>query len=313
MSVTLGVALGDVDVVGVSPDDAGPTLLLQLPNYVLDLLDSDANGFKVQTFDPGSPTVRESVSALPAQDGQFDQTMFFGPRVVAMTVVVVGAGGGSPTASFDAMGPFLAPSARPVLLYSTAPDVPQRQLTLRVSQFSNPAINPNYSAASFQWVASDPIALSPTTRSVDIAPGGDSSGRAYPRTYPRTYPTSTGGSGIGLVPVGGNFITWPLLRIFGPITDPLVQWLASDDSPIGPQIAFTGLTIAAGDYLDVDTKAKTVLLNSDPGANRFSSIDFANTQFGPLQPASTNALRFSGSATNPSTLMTVFYSDAFLQ
>ena len=104
-----------------------------------------------------------------------------------------------------------------------------------------------------------------------------------------------------------------MLRIFGPITDPIIEWLASDGTPLGIEIAFTGFTINAGDYLDIDTKAKTVLLNSDASADRFNFLDFSVTEFGPLQPASTNSLRFSGSDINATSVMDVYYSDAYLQ
>lgn len=288
------------------------TLQLQLNGKTLDLLDYKTNGFKIQTFDPGSPAVRESVSALPSQDGQFDQTVFFGPRVVAMTAVVIPSSAGTTTAAFDALGPYLAPSARPVLLYSTASDAPLRQLTLRVSQFSNPAINPSYSAASFQWVASDPIALSPTVNELDIGTGQDG-GRTYALTYPRIYPAGSAGDNIGTLTVGGNFQTWPLFRIFGPITNPIIEYLDGVTfAATGVQIAFTGLTIAAGDYLEVDTKTKTVLLNSDPGANRFNFVDFPNTVFGPLQTGPA-AVRFTGTTTTTSTELEVIWQNAYLQ
>lgn len=312
MSGIVGVALGGSDALGIPLSTIGRTLWLVLGDRQLDLQDWDTNGFVVSEVDLGSPTVRDASSNLPGQDGSFDPTAYFGPRVVSLNMNVAAGTTGSRGACEDLLAPFLAPSARPILVYALDDDAELRQLGLRVTQWTAPVNRPNATDWQVQWVASDPIPLSTETMEVDIG-SRSHGGRSYPRTYPRAYPPGTSASNIGNMAVGGTYPTYPRARIFGPFTDPTVRWLDPVTyQPTGLVVAFTGLTVVSGDYLDIDTKTHTVLLNSDPAADRFSFVDFPNTQFSPVAPGMA-AFQFTASGVDDSTLCSVSWNNAWIR
>jgi hypothetical protein len=212
------------------------------------------------------------------------------------------------------LGPFVVAGARPQLIVALDDDMPPRAFTGRVTNFTGPVANGSSVDFTASWKCADPIAYSLTTSEVDIIPASADSddGRSYPLTYPRTYPASYGGNGKGLVTTNGNYSAWPVLKMFGPVVDPVVTWLDPvSDEPLGIQVVFAGISIADGDYLEVDTKAQTALLNGDPGANRYSFIDFAATNWGPLQSGA-NLLLFTASSAETPSVLNVLWQDAFL-
>lgn len=70
--------------------------------------------------------------------------------------------------------------------------------------------------------------------------------------------------------VGGNWPTFPIIRLTGPITNPVIT-----NSTLGQTITITG-TIAAGAYYDIDLEygKKTVVDNG--GVNRISTVSAAS-------------------------------------
>jgi hypothetical protein len=289
---------------------------LVLGALVLDLNDHDNTGLVVSDINLGTPSVKKVQTNLPGQDGMFDQTKNFGTRVLSISGYATGYGTvGSRQKVIDSLAPFckLDPTSRPSLVFAFDTDVVERTIPLVVSQWSGPVAAGIGSAVQYQWECPDPIAKGTTTNEVDIPPfTGSSAGRVYPRSYPRVYPVGFGGSGQAFVTTAGTFNAWPLIRIFGPINNPVLTWLDPITTlPIGPQIAFTGLNILAGHYIEIDTKARTVVLDSDPNANRYSFVDFPNTIWGPLK-AGSNLLKLSCAAASAPALAQVFWADAFL-
>jgi hypothetical protein len=162
------------------------------------------------------------------------------------------------------------------------------------------------SAFTVSWVADDPAcyALGPTA--VTITPAAIAAGRRYPLTFPRLYVPSAPG-GYGTVTNAGNYQTWPTFKIVGPCTNPAIYYQA----PAAGQIVTAGMTIAAGDYVLIDTRASTVYYNGQPGASRYDQIDFKQTAWAPLQPGATG-LRFTTATSAAPCALEVDYADAWL-
>ncbi len=105
-----------------------------------------------------------------------------------------------------------------------------------------------------------------------------------------------------------------MIRIYGPCTGPKVIWLDPDTlDPTGVQVVFlAGLVLGLGEYIDVDTKNRTVTADGDSTASRYSFVDFPNTTWGPLKKKSSTLLRYSGVSTSAPSLCEVTWSDAYL-
>jgi hypothetical protein len=288
------------------------TLKLVLGANTLDFDNWANHGIIASTVDLGYPTVREVMTNLPGQDGEFDETAYFGTRVVTITGNIGPCTDGSRSQGLATLAPFLAPKARPKLIFALDTDVFDRALSMRPANFTGPVATGNTVNFSASWKCPDPIAYGLVTNQVSILPsiGGDL-GRTYPLVFPRHYPHSYGYM-PSVFDTNGDYPAFPLLRIYGPCTDPGVTWLDPVTQALLPtKVLFSGLTINLGDYIEVDTKAQTVLLNGDPNANRYSFLDFANTAWGPLQPGD-NLLRFVSSSASSPSLVKVLWQDAFL-
>jgi len=102
-------------------------------------------------------------------------------------------------------------------------------------------------------------------------------------------------NGSQVINVGGNWWTYPIIRLFGPITNPVIT-----NSTTGQSITFTG-TISAGAYYDIDLEygKKTVVDNL--GVNRISTVSsasaFATWSLGP----SNNTIAITGTGTTAAT------------
>ncbi len=290
------------------------TLQLVLGSNVLDFGDDADHGITVTSPNVGYPAPREVLTDLPGQDGQFDETAYFGTRLVTLTGSFGPGRLGSRSVGLGLFAPFVAPGARPQLIYAFDDDVYERMLTMRASDFTAPPSNGTEAPFTASWKCADPIAYALNTNDLLMLPASvDSSGITFPLTFPLTFGGSTyGGDANVPLTTNGNYPTWPVFQIFGPITDPKIQWVdPATLAVLETQVVFSGITVADGDYLEVDVRAQTVLLNGDPLASRYSFVDFANTEWGPLEPG-LNMLRFSGSSATDPCIAHVLWRDAFL-
>jgi hypothetical protein len=289
-------------------------LKLRLGELELDLNDVDSTGFIIDTVDLGYPTVKAVTTDLAEQDGVDDQTAYFGQRTIQLTGAIVPTCGGSRTKMKDKLAPFLAASGRPTLVYALDTDVDVRCFDLRVSQWSNPIDHPvNAVGFSVQWAAA-PIAYGDFLNQVELPLSAEQSvGFSFPLSFPFSFGGSGGPSGAVTILNVGTFPSWPLLRIFGPCTDPSVLWVdPTTGESVGPKIVFTGgLVIAEGDYLEVDTQARTARINGDPGANRYNFVDFAATSWGQLA-VGPNTLRFTADAASSESSCSVLWRESYL-
>lgn len=268
----------------------------------LDLMD-EHNGFRVASLDVAFPTVRAVTAALPTRDGDYDTTRLMGPRTVTVTGSLVASTAGTRSAALAALAAWAVPGLRPRIVYSLDGE-PPLTLGLRGSQLSAPASNIGVSAFSVSWEAPNPIASGLVDHQTDISPQLPVTGRVYNLTFNRVYP-HTAASGIGTCFNAGTYPAWPVLDFYGPCTDPAVYWV----TPPGGAVVFSGLTVAAGDFVAVDTYAQTALLNGQAGANRFYLLDFAKTVWAPLQPGTTT-LQYRPSSFQGGSYLVVNWNDA---
>ena len=94
----------------------------------------------------------------------------------------------------------------------------------------------------------DPSFYNPTINTVIFGIGGGGTGMQVPMDVPH----SVGASSIDestSITYAGNWYSYPTIRITGPITDACITNAAT-----GEKLDFDGVTIAAGDYYDIDTR-----------------------------------------------------------
>jgi hypothetical protein len=236
-----------------------------------DVLDLRAEGYHVGRLEIGFPTARAVSQPRPDDDGENDTTAHHGAAAVSLDVVLT-PGESTLTALKDALRAFCHPSSRPYLVVEQ--DGQQRRIRLRVDQQTAPITDPLHMQIQAQWRAPDGVmeSLAEQIGTSDAVTAG-SGGRSYPRTYPLAYAES---SPVGAVTVGndGNVAVRPLLRLYGPATDPRVE-----NQTTGERLIFTGLTLLAGEWLEIDCRNRTARLNGLDTQSRLSLLDFPNSTY----------------------------------
>lgn len=272
------------------------------------------DGFVVNSFEIGFPTVREVVRGRAVSDGVFDDTAYLGARVITVTLRMV-SGGCSPAGSsqtlIDQVMPYLSPRRRPRLVWSLQRD-PGEMRSAIVRGLNAPlVINQRaYPTVVFQWVTTDAYIESPVLTCQSVRPDSppEEEGREYDLTFDRQY--------VPIPPVGGFFA-------FNAGNAPAhwratISALATDPTlTVGSnQMIFDrngGISLVTGQTLVIDTKERTILLNDDPLESRYDRVNFEAWAWDDLlmQPGF-NLFRLTGTGFNFRTELEVCWRDTYL-
>ena len=287
-----------------------PTRLeLELDELVLDLMDA-GGGFRVASLDLGYPTVRADSTDAPDQSGSIDYTRLFGERAVTIAGSVLASDSGSRAAALEALGPFLDPAARPVLVYQLDTDVAPRSLVLRAAGLTSPLTAPYVTAFAASWVAPDGLAVGLDENSAICGPSFlIVAGRAYNLTFDRAYPHSLPASSIVVV-AGGDYPTPPVFTITGPATGASIivaDATAGTSATIQLQ---AGYTVAAGHAVVIDCGARTIV--DDTGANVYGLALAGFATWPRLVPGNQTVISFLATGVAGSTQLLATWSDRWL-
>jgi hypothetical protein len=281
-------------------------------------LEDDVAGYACTELDLGYPEVRDVTNNNPDQDGITDRTRYMGSRAMSASVR---ASGGTMTA--DEIGaifaPFMVPNARPELHYVLdRPDAPERFAVVRAAGYSWPISGKRSRDIGLQWVAADPIVRDPLQKLATAYAGASTiPGRTYPLTFNRIYPVGGGVATTGEIRSAGDIVVRPLLRVWGPITNPVVTMTPTTGAdPAGPDAVIrfvTGFIVAAGSFVDVDTAAKTAFVGGDPTRSVMAQIDWAQSVW-PILPTLPywTWLTLQGDSTSSTTQVQASWYDGFL-
>jgi hypothetical protein len=304
-------------------------------------LDDLDRGWVCQELNVGYPSLREVVNNRPDQHGTDDQTAYFGSRAVTANITSFQD---RDTMALDDIAaqfaPFMVPSARPVLTYSTHSDIGRwRRLTLRPASFDSPMDAPRrIRNIHLGFVAPDPIARDTQQRRA-IAQAGDSvrDGRYYngPPTRPgtdfgvidangntgwgfhpdRQYPQGGSDPTVGQIVNDGDVPVSPLLRIWGPIDGPIV-WGSYLDTFANIErrwqvVCRPSLHIDEGQYVDINTDLKTAV-RGGTCQSVLAQVAWMETTWPAISPGATSDLRIRGGTTNDATMVEAFWRSGFL-
>lgn len=282
------------------------SLLLEAPGLVPLVVDA-SNGYIIRHFDVGDAVTRAVSEDAPGADGTIDTTELTGARAVLLNVRLVPRQGFDPAVLEQRLRAFTNARLRPIMTI-TRDGWPDRRIVLRRGPWSSPQDRPTFQDITVQWVAPLGILESagdPHTVNVLAVAPGVAVGRTYPLTFPRIYPPSPVQGAVSVFNAG-DVDAYPIVRIYGPATDPVL-----DNVTQGRSLTFAGITLAADEYLEIDTRRHTIRLNGDVAESRYNTLAFPATRWWSLSPGS-NSLRF-----HPATLVAgvtvaqIIWRDAF--
>jgi hypothetical protein len=278
-------------------------------------LEDPAAGYFCAALDLGAPTVREVIDNLPDADGAVDRTAFMGPRAVAADLVALAGAGATIDDVARMFGPFMVPSARPVLHYVLdvgTPEGLEHTLTVRPASYDWQIVGDQQRDIHLAFVAADPIARDPNTRTATAWAGSATvPGRTYPLTFPRVYPATGGSPSTATLHTDGDVPIQPLLRVWGPIGGAVIVFTP----PAGPtyRVAFLStFMVAAGSYVDVDTRLHTAYYNGDPAQNMLVNVDWTSNVWPVLAPGTDWNMTVSGTSTTGVSQVVASWQDGYL-
>lgn len=239
-------------------------------------------------------TAREVVYDRPGQDGQRDNTEFLGAAAVSMELGLKSNIG----FTLDTLAPLLHPGVRPLLVvdddeYPAGP----RQILLRFASKVGPYEADNFRLLALGWTAPEGLweDAAPSTVSVAGPPPADgglavgSTGLAVGATGLAI--TASDSASSRLVTGGGSVKRPFRARLYGPCTGPKLtnDVLTITGKPNGNMIFADSVSVLAGEYIEVDTAAKTATRNSDP--TQPVALDWGNSDWWLIQPGE-NLIRY---------------------
>lgn len=246
--------------------------------------------------------MRTSDIERPAEHGLFAGTDFAAGRTVEIDLEVTGTTDAAFRANVQALADKTVIQSAESPLVFRLPSLSSgldRRINARPRRRVLP-VNLDYffriAPARLAFFAVDPRVYSDAETTLTTAAATSGGGRTYARVYPLTY--AAGGTGGTLVATNaGNFPTRPTLVVTGPCDTPKIENVTAGRHL---QVA---VVLASGDFLEIDTDARTVLLNGT--ASRYSSLS-QDSSWWELAPGA-SSLKFT-SASNVGTLEIHFRS-----
>lgn len=251
------------------------------------------------------PAVRSADRTILRRDGLHAGDDFLGGRSVVLTLELEADTDAGLATLVEAVGAAFQVGAEQALVFQV-PGVAggnKAQLWCRPRALSAPITLDwlyRMPIMRVQLAASDPRLYALTEGSeADTLPTTEG-GREFNEVPPITFgAVSTGG--LFTCTNDGTVLTWPVIKLTGPVTNPRITNVTTDET------LELELVVASGDYVLLDTDARTVLLNGT--ASRYSSLAQDSTWWG-LQPGD-NEVRYEASTTTASTI-TVTWRSAWL-
>jgi len=274
------------------------------------LLPRQDDGILLQSLDAPMPEVRAVTEARTDDDGERDTTELFGARACSVEFLITQ----DARAFEDELTRYLHPRARPYLVVEDDGWAQARRLRLRVDQYSAPLgvdlplrdgrrVQVQWRCPDGVWEADEPAS---ETVNADVQA---TEGLTLPVTLPVALTATQAAGATTLTNLGGvpaHFVA----RLYGPCTDPSLI-----NETTGEEITFTGgVTLAAGDYIEVDTRDRTAYLTTNGTSSqvdRLGALDFTVTSWWRIEPGM-QEIRYAPSAVSAGSAAVIEYRPQWL-
>jgi len=282
--------------------EQGAVWTISGPDGTTVVFNDGVSGFYLESvtgFD--SPNVRQNIADLPEFDGAVAGDSYFSSRPVTLSGKIAGSSAAQRNSLVVALQRALRGLRGDVTLMSTPQGLPAMQATGRLD---NVRVTGGY-VKDFQisLVCPDPRIYSQALNAVSATGTASTPGAAFPWSFPVTFGGGAGATLSVSVTNAGNFTTIPTVRVFGPALGPQVE-----NADTGESVFLDGLTLATGEYVDLDFGARTV--TKQDGTNEYSTVRFPGSTWFTLDPGST-AVQLWASGGSASTGIEVLWRDSW--
>lgn len=199
------------------------------------------------------------------QDGDTDRGQRLDPRVVRLFLQLVGTSRSDLYTKRQTLIRFLKPGNSPVLKFTPG------ATTYAIAGYyvGDMGLPSNDREGFSQKLAvsircPDPLFYNPTQASLTFSLANDGT------SVPTPVPTPVGASTINqqsTITYTGSYHSLPVVRVFGPITDAVITNLTT-----GEKLDFTGVSIASGDYREIDCTYSIKTVKDSAGAIKNNNL-----------------------------------------
>lgn len=264
------------------------------------------DGISAQTLDvagtartTGAGSSNQTVYDRVAAAGSYDVTQYLTEAAVTLTMILY-----PPTdpaqsieSLWDEISALLDPGMRPVLTVSNDAWPADRQITVRFDSDSKPFSDPTNWTVQVSWKAPDAVWEAAQQSQYDIGIWLPVPSGAYFTSAGELVTSSglflTGGAGPQQAEVvnGGYAAHWQA-ALYGPCSGPALV-----NATTGGTISLSGLTLAPGDYVYLDSRRQTAVRASD-GADVTKLLDFTTSSWFLLAPG-VNLITYEATSASP--------------
>jgi hypothetical protein len=251
------------------------------------------DGVSAQVLDVAAPARAVEEDRVNAH-GSYDTTRYLSAAAVSLSMLLwPGASGQAAEEFLDELGQLLSPSLRPALVVSNDAWAQDRQLTVRYDSIAKPLSDPTNWPVQVSWKApagtwEDAGGTSVFVQAFIASSTGltwGSSGMAW-TVAGAVWPATSAPSPSQVTSDGNTASQWTAL-LYGPCAGPK---LANDTD--GLTLEFTDdLTLAAGEFVLLDSAAQTAYRNGDPNQPVTGNLNFTTSAWWLIQPGA-NTIRY---------------------
>lgn len=260
------------------------------------------------SWDLGYPDVRENVNLYTGQSGTDDNTLFYGGSTVTLNVdvkdgAIAGSAYGTMSrhAWIDRIQAMCNVRFRPYLYIQAEGWAQRRRTLLRTNRLSFLADSPAWRKIPVTMTFSRNNMQSVDPVEGVIHSASTVSGRSYNKSYAWSYNPGTSTDFATLTNAGSEYAS-PIFYIYGACTNPRIQ-----NRNTGEVIAFSGITVPEGHYIEVNVKKRTVLLDSTISV--YTNLNLTTSSWWQLAPGDNSVQFIASSRSEASQLSYRFYSE----
>ncbi|MYW43045.1 phage tail domain-containing protein [Streptomyces sp. SID161] len=272
----------------------------------------------IETTGLGRPSVRDNDVDQPSMDGSFAGPDYWAARQIQFDAAIRIAG--NPAACYDMVAQLQAATdhtavrligGQGLTMRILRPGSPVKSLTVRARK-----IDPEYKQAihgyvplDMEFVAHDPTFYADSDSTTDIPLGWLTGGGFAAPVVAPIYVQSgvTAADRPGWVTNQGDADAWPIIRITGPASNVSVIHV-----PTGRTLALPTLTLAAGRWIEIDTRPGYRTVTWDNGGNASTYLSPASRIDLFSLPPGTSEMRWTAFDSTNTARLRLTWRDAYI-
>lgn len=250
-----------------------------------------------------STTVRTNVEDIPAEDGAIAGDSFLGQRPWTLNGKIgANVGAAARNVAIANMKRAVRGLRGDVVVQAQPSGMPAMQATARLQSLRiSGGLVKDYQLA---FISADPRAYSQALNTINQTGAPGVPGAGFSMAFPINFGGGSGATLVAAATNAGNIDTYPVLKVWGPITNPQITLVN------GSSIYLDNLTLASGEWVQITTAPGQHAVTKSDGTNLYDRVRYPGSVFFKLPPGS-STIQLWGSGSGAGTELDVTWRDAW--